>query len=443
MSISRKSELNLRDKPGKPGALKKGLVAAGAVALALALGACSRQEAAKNGPPSGGRSGGIAPAPVNAATVATSNMPIYLTGIGNVQAFNTATIRTRVDGQLQKIVFTEGQEVHAGDLLAQIDPDPFRTQMEQSLAKKGQDEAQLANARVDLQRYADLLKTEGVTQQVYDTQKAMVNQLEALVKADQAAVENIKVQLAYATITSPIDGRVGIRQVDQGNIVRASDANGLVVITQLKPISVVFTLPSQALPKLQAQMARSGGDFTVLAMDDDDANVLSEGKLAVIDNQIDTSTLTIKIKATFTNSDLRLWPGQFVNVRLLLTVRTNAVVVPSQVVQRGPDGPMASFAFVVKEDQTVEMRPVKVAFIDRGEAVIDEGLQPGEVVVTDGQFKLQNGSQVRVSGAPGGGRSGGPGTPGPGARRGQDGPRRGGGPGPGDNGAPRPEKANP
>ncbi len=332
------------------------------------------------------------PVTVVAGVVAEKDVPIYLDGLGTVQAFNTVTIRVRVDGQVVKVAFTEGQDVKAGDLLVQIDPEPFRTALEQAMAKKGQDEAQLANAQADLKRYADLLANEGVTEQVFATQKSLVNQLVAGVKADQAAIESAKVQLSYATIVSPIDGRTGIRLVDQGNMVRANDATGLVVITQLKPISVVFTLPQQTLSKIQRQQSATA-DLAVLALGQDNTNVVAEGKLAVIDNQIDTTTGTIKLKATFPNADLRLWPGQFVNARLLLSVRKNSAVVPASVVQRGPEG---AFAFVIKEDQTVEIRPVKVAQMERGEALIEEGLRPGEQVVVDGQYKLQKGSRIKI-----------------------------------------------
>jgi multidrug efflux system membrane fusion protein len=256
--------------------------------------------------------------------------------------------------------------------------------------KKGQDEAQLANAQLQLRRDAELLSQKILAQQDYDTQKALVAQLDAAVKADQAAIDNARVQLDYATIRSPLDGRVGIRLVDQGNIVHANDANGLVVITQLRPISVIFTLPEQTLAGIHAEM--SSGDLPVLAVDRDNSTVLGEGKLAVIDNQIDTATGTIKLKATFANNDLRLWPGQFVNARLLLTTRKGGTVVPVSVIQRGPEGP---YAFVIKDDLTVQMRPLKVGQIEQGQALINEGLKPGERVVVDGQYKLQAGSRVK------------------------------------------------
>ncbi len=333
-----------------------------------------------------------APVQVVAGVVAKKDMPIFLEGVGTVQAFNTVTVRPRVDGQVEKIGFTEGQEVHAGDVLAQIDPAPYQTALDQTAAKKGQDEAQLANARVDLGRYKDLLANEGVTQQQYDTQKALVDQLAATVKADEAAIESAKVQLAYATIVSPIDGRTGIRQVDQGNIVHAGDAGGIVVITQLKPISVVFTLPAQTLNRIRKES--DGTDLDVLALDHDGTNVIARGKLAVIDNQIDVTTGTIKLKATFPNDDLHLWPGQFVNARLLVTVKKDSAVVPASVIQRGPEG---AFVFVIKDDQSVEVRPVKVDLIEQGEALVDEGLKPGEKVVVDGQYKLQKGSFVKTT----------------------------------------------
>ncbi len=374
------------------------LVVAGAVWL-------SRHHTAttnKIGP--GGHSMELPPVPVVAGTVVQKDVPIYLNGIGTVQAFNTVTVRARVDGQVTKIAFTEGQDVRAGDLLAQIDPDPFNAALQQAIAKKAQDEAQLANARIDLNRYSEMVTNEAVTPQQYDTQKALVNTLVATVNADQAAIDSAKVLLAYTTIVSPIDGRTGIRLIDQGNIVHAADLNGIVVITQLKPISVVFILPEQTLGPIQDQCQGADPDLPVVAVSQNNTNVLGEGKLAVIDNQIDRTSAQITLKATFPNTDLRLWPGQFVYARLLLTVRKGCVVVPDSVVQRGPEG---AFAFVIKNDQTVEIRPIKVAAqltaqVKQGEDIIENGLQAGERVVVEGQYKLQQGSRVKLADASGG-----------------------------------------
>jgi multidrug efflux system membrane fusion protein len=334
---------------------------------------------------------GSFPVPVVPGVVQQKEVPIYLDGLGTVQAFNTVTIHSRVDGQILKVAFVEGQDVHAGDVLAQIDPAPFQAQLDQNIAKKAQDEAQLEIARLTLSRDKELLTSKILAQQDYDTQKAMVDQLEATVRGDQAAIENGRVQLAYTTITSPLDGRTGIRMIDQGNIVHATDSNGLVVITQLRPISVTFTLPEQNLQQIRQHMPADGA-MTALALDRDNRATLSQGKLAVIDNQIDITTGTIRLKATFANEDLKLWPGQFINMRLLLETRQGPVV-PASVVQRGPDG---DFAFVIGNDLTAQVRKIKVAQIDRGQALIEEGLAPGERVVVDGQYKLQPGSKVKL-----------------------------------------------
>ena len=341
-----------------------------------------------------GRSGRAArsagPVTIVPGTVVQKDVPVYVDGIGTVQALNTVSVRSRVDGQLVKVFFTEGQDVKGGDVLAQIDPMPFRTLLDQAMAKKNQDEVQLANARLDLNRYQEMVAKNVIARQQFDTQKALVGQLEAAVKTDQAAIDGAQVQLNYTTVTSPIDGRIGMRQMDVGNIIRASDTNGLVVITQLRPISVVFTLPEQNLNEIHRQ-ASAGAPLEVLAVARDNNTLLAKGTLAVIDNQIDTTTGTIKLKATFPNEDLQLWPGQFVNVRLLLKTLRDGIVVPVQVIQYGPNG---SYAFVIRGDQTVEMRPVKVAQTDNGEALISEGLRAGESIVVDGQYKLQEGSKV-------------------------------------------------
>jgi multidrug efflux system membrane fusion protein len=370
------------------------LVAAVLISLTWIWAKKRRANSAETGPLAGARpAAGSFPVPVVPGVVEQKDVPIYLDGLGTVQAFNSVTIRSRVDGQIQRIAFVEGQDVHTGDLLALIDPAPFQAQLDQSLARKAQDEAQLAVARLTLERDATLLANRILAQQDYDTQKATVDQLRATVEGDQAAINNARVQLGYTTITSPLDGRTGIRMVDQGNIVHAGDSNGIVVITQLHPISLSFTLPEQNLHRVQERQA--GGEAPkVLAVDRDNHTIIGEGKLAVVDNQIDTSTGTVRLKATFSNEDLRLWPGQFVNVRLLIETRKGGLVVPAPVVQRGPDG---AFAFVIHDDQTAHVRRIKVDQIDQGQALITEGLSTGERVVVDGQYKLQDGSKVKLA----------------------------------------------
>ncbi len=348
----------------------------------------------------GRRGGGAGPTPVVAGNVEQKDVPIYLDGLGTVQAFNTVLVRPRVDGELQEVAFTEGQEVKKGDLLAVIDPRSLQAANDQAAAKKAQDEAQLANARLVLERNADLIKKKVLDQQSYDASKYNVDQLQAGVQGDQAAFENAQTQLSYTRIVAPIDGRVGVRTVDQGNIVHAADAGGLVTITQLHPISVVFTLPEQSLQSVLAQSKGPEG-LKVTAMERSNVTKLGEGTLAVVDNQIDQTTGTIRLKATFPNEDLKLWPGQFVNARLLLTTRKGGLVIPESVVQQGPQG---TYAYVIKPDQTVEMRAIKVAQREDGVALIDDGLKAGEQVVVDGQYKLQPGTKVAASG-------GAPGTP--------------------------------
>jgi multidrug efflux system membrane fusion protein len=387
----------LEPSPPRKGGLRRGLKSACFVAAAVFVAAivagCGRESgSAKGGKQGKGGGGSNAPVAAIIGTVMQKDVPIYLDGLGTVQAFNTVTVRSRVDGQLKKLSLKEGQDVQAGELLAQIDPDPFRTQVEQFEAKKAQDEAQLRFARVELKRNADLLTQKIVSQEVYDTQKAQVDQLEALVKSDQAAIDNARVQLDYTTIEAPISGRTGIRFVDEGNIIHSGDSNGIVILTQLKPISVVFTLPEQSLREIQHQQAQA--PMAVVALDRDNTTQLDEGQLAVFDNQIDTTTGTIRLKATFPNVNLKLWPGQFVNARLLLAVRTNGIVVPASVVQRGPEG---AYAFIVNNDMSVKMAPLKVGQIDQGQALIESGLTAGQRVVVDGQYKLQPGSKVKAA----------------------------------------------
>jgi membrane fusion protein, multidrug efflux system len=354
------------------------------------------QHAGAGGAPGGGgrrgAQGGGNAVPVVAGTVQKKDVPIYLDGIGTVQAFNMVTVKPRVDGQIQEIAFKEGQDVKQGDLLAVIDPRPYQAVLDQAIGKKAQDVAQLGNARTVFQRDSELLAKKVLDQQTYDTQKYQVDQFDAAIKADDANIESAQVQLNYTQITAPIDGRVGVRQVDAGNIVHASDTTGIVVITQLKPISVLFTLPQQQLAQVNEEAGK--GTLKVFAVDRDNTKPLGEGSLAVVDNQIDPQTGTVKLKATFANDELKLWPGQFVNARLLVKILKDGLVVPASVVQRGPQG---TFAYVINQNKTAEMRPIKVGQVEGGLALIEDGLKEGEQVVVDGYYKLQPGAQVDIT----------------------------------------------
>jgi multidrug efflux system membrane fusion protein len=329
--------------------------------------------------------------PVEIATASSADVPVYLEGLGTVQAFNTVTVKTRVDGQIRKVSFVEGQKVKAGDLLVQIDPRPFQAAYDQVVAKKAQDEAQLANAKLDLDRFTTLLKNNAGSRQQADTQRALVAQLEATVHADDAAIEGAKVQLDYTTITSPIDGITGIRLVDEGNIVHATDTTGIVIVTQLQPISVVSTLPEDDLQSVSQAMAQ--GPVVVLAQSRDGKSELDRGTLLLVDNQIDQTTGTLRLKSTFPNPHNALWPGQFVNVRLLLRTDRNVLTVPSAAVERGPAG---LFTYVVQPDSTVEMRTITVGQDTGTIAVVDSGLAAGDRVVTAGQYRVQPGALVQT-----------------------------------------------
>ncbi|HVY98157.1 MAG TPA: efflux RND transporter periplasmic adaptor subunit [Dongiaceae bacterium] len=328
--------------------------------------------------------------PVDVGAAAVQDIPIYLTGLGTVQALNTVTVTPRVDGQLQKVDFTEGQEVKAGDVLAEIDPRPFQAALDQAIAKKAQDVAELQNAQLDLKRFQDLDQKGFATRQQLDTQRALVNQTQAMIQGDQAAIDNARTQLSYTTIKAPLDGRTGFRLVDQGNNVHAADTTGIVVITQLHPIAAIFTLPEENL--LAVTRALAQGPVQVTALASDGKTVLDRGKLALADNEIDQATGTARFKAEFPNAQSTLWPGEFVNVRLLLETRHNALTIPSAAVERGSDG---LFAYVVKPDQTVEARPIQVAVNNGQVAVLDGGVKPGEAVVTGGQYRLQPGAAVQ------------------------------------------------
>jgi membrane fusion protein, multidrug efflux system len=329
--------------------------------------------------------------PVVADTVKSGAVPIYLYGIGTVQAYNTVVVRSQIQGELTQIPFVEGQTVHPGDLLAQIDPRPYQAQLDQAMANRDRDQAQLANAEANLQRYLPLLAKGFATPQLVDTQKAQVAQIAAAVKSDEAIIESAQVQLGYTRITAPIDGVTGIRQLDIGNIIHPTDPNGLVVVTQLQPISVIFTLPEADLPQIQLQMAK--GQLAVLAYSQDDKIQLDEGTLALVDNQIIQTSGSVRLKAKFPNPAHRLWPGELVNIRLLIDTRPQGLTVASPVVQQGPQG---AFVYVIKPDDTIESRAVAVAQISGGRALIDSGLKAGEQVVADGQSRLQSGSRVKV-----------------------------------------------
>lgn len=335
--------------------------------------------------------------PVGVATVEKKDVPYYLTGLGTVTAFNTVTVKSRVDGQLEKVYFREGQFVKEGDLLAQIDPRPFQVALDQAQGQLAKDQAQLNDAQLNWGRYQQLAQEGVVSLQQAETQKASVGQLEGAVRSDQAQINNQKLQLTYTRITAPISGRVGLRLVDQGNMVRASDQNGLLVITQVHPIVVLFTLPEDNLPSVVQQMRR--GDLTAEAYSRDDLTKLATGKLTTIDNQIDQTTGTVRFKAVFDNTDLSLWPNQFVNVKLMLTVRKDALVVPAAAILRGTQG---SYVYVVNDNQA-EVRPITVDVMQGNFAVISSGLREGEQVVVDGQDKLQAGSKVNLrTASPGG-----------------------------------------
>jgi multidrug efflux system membrane fusion protein len=326
--------------------------------------------------------------PVMTDKARRADVPIFLTGLGTVQAFNSVLIKSRVDGQIVKIRYEEGKDVHAGDVLVEIDRAPFEAVLAQAEANKLKDQAQLDNARLDLARYTNLAKTFASTTQQVDTARALVAQTEAIVKADQALIDTAQVQLNYSTIRSPIDGRVGTRLVDAGNIVKASDTTGIVSINQIHPIFVSFALPADSLPQLSA--ATKTGDVVVTALDRG-GRTLATGVLAVIDNQINPATGTINYKAKFENGDDALWPGQFVNLRIQLAVRRNVIAVPVTAVQQGPDGP---YAFVIGDNRIVQKRSLKVGLLNKTTAIIDDGLQPGEQTVTDGQYRIQAGSKV-------------------------------------------------
>jgi multidrug efflux system membrane fusion protein len=340
----------------------------------------------------------IAPAPppavpIVAAVVAQHDVPIYLSGVGTVIAYNTDVVRAQIQGQITSINFTEGQAVHAGDLLAQIDPRPYQALIEQYEGNLERDQAQLTNAEANLTRYNKLGVQGWATPQLVETQKAQVGQLQAAIKTDQALIDAAKVQLSFTRLTSPIDGVAWIRQIDVGNIISPSTTNGLVVVTQLDPISLIFTLPETDLPKIQQQQQKTNTPLQVIAYNQDDTIELGQGVLGLVNNEILQTTGSIQLKANFPNESHRLWPGELVNARLLVDTRHDGLTVPASVVQQGPTGP---YAYVVNPDDSVAIRPVKVAQISDGLALIDSGLKANETVVVDGQYKLQPGTRVTM-----------------------------------------------
>src|SRR5216684_3207153 len=333
------------------------------------------------------------------AQVKVQDVPVYVTGLGSVTAFNTANIKSRVDGQIMKVNFREGQNVRQGELLILIDPRQYQAQLEQAQAQQFRDQAQLRDAKLNLDRYTALIPSGSISQQQVDTQRALADQLEGTVRNDQGIIDNAKLQIIYCHITAPFSGRIGLRQVDKGNIVHASDANPMLVLTQLQPIAVIFTLPEDQLQSVSQHMKNS--TLQVEAYSRDDQTKLATGKLQTIDNQIDATTGTAKLKAVFDNADSQLWPNQFVNANLLLETRKNSTVLPTAAILRGPQG---AYVYAVKPDSTVEARNVNISLTQGNTTVISSGLTAADTVVTDGQDKLQTGSKIEQ-------RNAGPGSP--------------------------------
>lgn len=336
-----------------------------------------------------------APVLATTSTVQLQDVPIYLNGVGTVAAWASVTVRARIDGQLDRVGFKEGQDVEAGQLIAQLDARTQQAQLDQALAQKAKDQAQLKNAQLDLRRYVDLASRNAVPRQTLDAQRAQVAQLAAAVQSDEAQISYARTQLSFTHITAPIGGRVGARLVDPGNIVHANDANGLVVINQIDPIAVVFTLPEDAFQDINRALQGSADPLAVTAYARDGAEILGQGSLVLLDNQMDTRTGTVQLKGRFSNATHTLWPGQYVNTRLILGERRQALTVPAEAVLRGANG---TYTYVVAEDDTVRVQAVRVLSIQDGIAVVDEGLSAGQRIVVDGQYKLRPG--LRVAEAP-------------------------------------------
>jgi membrane fusion protein, multidrug efflux system len=371
---------------GKRSSSKKLLIMLALAVLAAA--AFAVVHASRSRPPT---QAAATPPPISvvAASVVSQNVPIYLRGVGTVIAYNNVIVRSQITGQLIKIAFDQGQAVKKGDLLAEIDPAPYQAQLDQAIANRDRDKAHLANANIDLSRYTELVTEKSAPAQLASSQKAIVSQLEAIVKADEAIIASARVNLGYTKLTSPIDGVTGIRQVDVGNIIHPTDTNGLVDVTQIQPISLIFTLPEANFAQVQERMTQ--GPLTVF-VDDQNGRQLDQGTLNLIDNQIVQTTGTIRLRAQFPNQKRLLWPGQLVNVRLLLDTQPNALTINASAVQQGQNG---SYVWVIDKDNAVHMQPVHVAQIDNGQALIDQGLSANENVVVAGQYRLVSGSRVK------------------------------------------------
>ncbi|HEY4142461.1 MAG TPA: efflux RND transporter periplasmic adaptor subunit [Pseudolabrys sp.] len=367
----------------------------------------------------GGENG---PVPVLVAPAAKADVPVYLDAVGTTKALNTVLVKAQVDGKLIEVAFKEGQDVKRGDVLARIDPTTYQAALDQAIAKKAQDEALLANAKNDLARYEQLAATNAINRQQADTQKSLVAQYVAQIQSDQGAIESAQATLAYTTIRSPLDGRTGIRAVDEGNIIRAADTTGVVTLTQLQPISILFNLPQQEITRVNSTFAK--GPLTVDALRSDNDEVIDSGTLSVVDNQVDSTTGTVRLKAEFPNKTLQLWPGQFVNIRLLIDTLKQVVTIPTGAVQRGPTG---TFVYVVKDDNAVSMRTITVQKQDENQTVVSKGVEAGERVVTTGFARLTDNAKITISSgdgtaAPAAPRQRGPRSPGEKGER-----RRGGG----------------